>query len=192
MNIIFLSDAGNVTFKRIILRKDYFCFLWQKGNIIFVTFIHIRRKYHISMYFLGKTIVHFPSKEKVSYFRKKSPHFSRQYNKYKVSVRFFWKDNLFGAFEKVSYFHVVFWERSSFIFRLKNKIIFSGKRNIIFPDNTRKIIFQCHFFWEDHLFRIFGNRKYGFSWSVISFLSLRFPRCLFASSVFMTNNEFSV
>ena len=25
-------------------------------------------------------------------------------------------------------------------------IIFSGKRNIIFPDNTRKIIFQRYFF----------------------------------------------
>ena len=25
------------------------------------------------------------------------------------------------------------------------KTIFSGKRNVIFPDNTRKIIFQCNF-----------------------------------------------
>ena len=39
-----------------------------------------------------------------------------------------------------------FRERSTFIFYLKNKITFSGKRNIIFPDNTRKIIFQCIFF----------------------------------------------
>ena len=27
-------------------------------------------------------------------------------------------------------------------------MIFSGKRNIIFPDNTRKIIFQREFFWK--------------------------------------------
>ena len=39
-----------------------------------------------------------------------------------------------------------FREILSFIFRLKNKIIFSGKRNIVFPDNTRKILFQCDFF----------------------------------------------
>ena len=39
-----------------------------------------------------------------------------------------------------------FWERSSFIFHLKNNIEFSGKRNIIFPDDTRKIIFECDFF----------------------------------------------
>ena len=34
-------------------------------------------------------------------------------------------------------------------------MIFSGKRNIIFPDDTRKIIFQCDFFgkiiFSEHL-----------------------------------------
>ena len=39
-----------------------------------------------------------------------------------------------------------FFEKESVIFRLKNKIIFSGKRNIISPDDTRKVIFQCDFF----------------------------------------------
>ena len=48
--------------------------------------------------------------------------------------------------KKTSYFHVFFWDRSSFLFRLRNKIILSGKRNIFFLDNTRKIIFQCNFF----------------------------------------------
>ena len=50
------------------------------------------------------------------------------------------------SLKKISYFRVFFWERSSFIFRLRCKIIFSGKRNIIFPNNTRKIIFQRTFF----------------------------------------------
>ena len=44
-------------------------------------------------------------------------------------------------------------------------MIFSGKRNIIFSDKTRKIIFQCDFFWKDLHFRTLGERKYGFSWS---------------------------
>ena len=44
--------------------------------------------------------------------------------------------------KKISYFHVFFRERSSFIFRASGKIIFSGIRNIIFPHNTRNIIFQ--------------------------------------------------
>ena len=38
---------------------------------------------------------------------------------------------------------------------LKNKIIFSGKRNSIFPDNTSKIIFQWNCFWKDHISRTF-------------------------------------
>ena len=50
------------------------------------------------------------------------------------------------SLKKILYFRVFFWERSSVIFRLTYKIIFSGKRNIIFPDNTRKIIFQRNFF----------------------------------------------
>ena len=49
--------------------------------------------------------------------------------------------------QKLSYFHVFCWERWSSIFHLKNKII-SGKRNIIFSNNTRKIVFQCDFFGE--------------------------------------------
>ena len=58
----------------------------------------------------------------------------------------YWKDHLFGAFEENIIFPCIFLERSSFIFRLRGKIIFSGKRNIIFPDNIRKIIFQPRFF----------------------------------------------
>ena len=42
------------------------------------------------------------------------------------------------SLKKISYFRVFFWKRSSFIFRLRCKIISSGKRNIIFPDNTRR------------------------------------------------------
>ena len=67
--------------------------------------------------------------------------------------------------QKMSYFHVFFWEIWSFILQLKNKIIFMGKRNI-FPDNTRKFIFQCNVFWKDHLFRTFGEKKYSFLCSI--------------------------
>ena len=52
-------------------------------------------------------------------------------------------------------FPCIYWERSSFLLQLKNKIIFSRKRNIIFPGNTRNIIFQCGFFgktiFSEHL-----------------------------------------
>ena len=47
---------------------------------------------------------------------------------------------IFSDYLKKIYFHILFQERSSFMFHLKKKMIFSGKRNIIFPDNKRKII----------------------------------------------------
>ena len=36
--------------------------------------------------------------------------------------------------------------RADFFLSLKNKVIFSGKRNFTFPDNTRKTIFHCNVF----------------------------------------------
>ena len=48
--------------------EDHLCFFWQKGNIIFVTYIQKISYFHV---FLRKIIFHFPSKEKMSYFREK-------------------------------------------------------------------------------------------------------------------------
>ena len=107
----------------------------------------IYKKCHIYMYFLRKIIFHFPSKEKISYFPAKKYHFSSE-RKIIFQLNDFWKDHLFGAFEEnISYFHVFFWERSSCI-SCKNKLIFSGKINTIFPDNTRKVKLQRNFFWK--------------------------------------------
>ena len=84
-------------------------------------------KENIILYFLRKDISHFLSKEKVSCFRE--------------------KDTIFPeSLMKISYFRAFFWERSSFIYCLRCKIIFSRKRNMIFPNYTRKIIFQQGFF----------------------------------------------
>ena len=104
----------SITFKCIFSGVDHLRFSWQKGNIIFLgkrkfELYRIYRKYHVSMYFLKRVIPHFPSKEKISYFRGKE---------------------------------------------------LSGKRNTIFLDNTRKIIFQCNFFLKDHLFRTFEKNIY--------------------------------
>ena len=128
MNIIVFSDAGNVTFNYIFSVEDYLCFFWQKFNIIFVN-LYIERKYHISMYVLRKVIFHFPSKEKMSYLREKRNNIFPDITK-KIIFPLFWN----------GIFHTPY-----FFFRLKNKIIFSGKINIIFPDNPRKIILQCDF-----------------------------------------------
>ena len=55
-----------------------------------------------------------------------------------AQCNFFGKTIFSESLHKISNLHELE-ERSSFIFRLKNKIIFSKKRNIIFNDNTRKI-----------------------------------------------------
>ena len=57
--------------------------------------------------------------------------------------------------------YVFFRERSSFILRLKNKIIFSGKPNIIFPDYIKEIILQCTFFGKIIFWGDLEKRKYG-------------------------------
>ena len=74
-------------------------------------------------------------------------------------------------------FSCISWERSFFIFRPKNKIIFLEKRNIIFPDNTtRKVISQCDFFgktiFSEHLkkisyFHVFFLRKMSITFKCI-------------------------
>ena len=120
---------------------------WQKGNIIFVTFIHIHRKYHNSLHLLRKIIFHFPSKEKISDFQVKKIQSSHITEERSYSSAIFFVRLSFQNMKEISYFHVFFFLRK-FIFHFlsKDKTIFLGKRNIFFPDNTRKIIFQCMFF----------------------------------------------
>ena len=82
----------------------------------------------------------------------------------------FWKAHYFRGLEENIRFPGIFLKRSSFIFRLTWKIIFSPKRNVIFPDNTRKIIFRRYFFGkticsgrpekENMVFRAVSLKKY--------------------------------
>ena len=60
-------------------------------------------------------------------------------------------------------FQYIFWERSSFIFRLKNRMVFSKKRNTIFPDNTKV---QCNFFEKTIFLEHLGNGDMVFLCSV--------------------------
>ena len=165
MNIIFFDDAGDVTLRCIFFGVSL-CFC-QEGNVTHVTPTHIYRKYHASRRFLIKTIFfHFPPKEKISYFlEKRNTIFPDITKKIMFRSEFFGKTIFSEHLKKISYFQVFFWERSSFLLCLKNNIVFSGKRNIIFPDNTRKIIFQPDFYWKDHLFKTIRKINSGFSCS---------------------------
>ena len=74
-------------------------------------------------------------------------HLSRYYKKGLGQARISWKDHLSRTPEEnIFIFPNIFLRKIIFPFVSKNKIIFSGKRNIIFSDNTRKIILQCDFF----------------------------------------------
>ena len=90
--------------------------------------------------------------EKISYFREKEmPFFLKIQERSYSSAIFFGKTTFLEHLKKI-YFQAFFWERSSFIFRLKNKIIFSGEKKIIFPDDTRNI-FSEHLEKENMVFR---------------------------------------
>ena len=106
--------------------------------------------------------------------------------------------------------NVIFQWRSSFIFRVKNKVIFWGKMNTIFPDNTRHIILQCNFLGniiflehlekenvvfsavlialDDMIANTIGNKKIN---PVVTELLIR-GRKLNISRVFVTQSYFAV
>ena len=130
---------------------------WQMCNIIFVAFIHMYRKYHISMYFLRKIIFHFPSKEKLSYFLEKRNTIVPDITKKIIFQCDFCGKTIFSEhLKKPSYFHVFFLRKIIFPFPSKEKIsYFWEKRSTISPDITKKIMFQCDFFrkiiYSEHL-----------------------------------------
>ena len=86
--------------------------------------------------------------------REKVPFFQIIQERTYSSAIFFGKTIFSGHLKIMPYFHV-FVLKSSFIFRLTNKMILSGKRSITFRDNTRNIIFQRDFFekaiFSEHL-----------------------------------------
>ena len=115
-----MRSRMSITFKCIFSGEDHLWFFLQKGNIIFVTFIHIYRKYHISMYFLRKIIFHFPSKEKISYLkRKKIPPFQIIQERSYSSAILLGKTIFSGHLKKISCFHVFFMRKIIFHFPSK-------------------------------------------------------------------------
>ena len=135
-----LQNMQNIS-NRINLRRSQASILC----IMFLVFLPWRAMHHVSMYFLRKTVFHFLPRETISCFREKNTIFPDNTRKIMCRRSPFWKDHLFRRFEENITFPQNFKERSSFIFRPRCKIIFSGKRIIIFLDNTRKIKFQRNF-----------------------------------------------
>ena len=83
----------------------------------------------------------------------------------KGTITFVWKRNpFFTKHREIIIFWCIILRKISFTFRLKNKTIFLGERNIIFPNITRKNL-SVQFLLEDYLLRTFEKRKHGFLYS---------------------------
>ena len=109
----------------------------------------------------GPPLTFCPGK-KYNVFGKKIPSFEIIQERSCAGTALFGKTIFSEGLKEISYFLVFSLERSSFIFRLRYKIIFLGKRNIIFPDNARKIIFQRNFL-ERPSFQDVWKKKLWFS-----------------------------
>ena len=128
-------------------RQVYFCRI--RSSLIFLaggTWNILNRKYHVSVYFLRKVIslIFHPGK-KYHVQGETIPRFQIVQERSYPTVILFEKTIFSEHLKKISYFHVIFLRKIIFHFPSGGKIIFLGKRNI-FPDNTRKIIFQRNFF----------------------------------------------
>ena len=106
------------------------------------------RKYHASAYFLRRFIpLSFSAQGKNTMFLgKKIPPFQIVQERSCPGAILLEKTIFSEHLKKISYFCVFFLRKTIFYFSSGGKIIFSGKRNVIFPDNTRKIKFQRYFF----------------------------------------------
>ena len=107
-------------------------FFLQKGNIIFVTFIHIYRKCHISMYFLTKIVFHFPSEEKIPNFPEKNT--IALDNRRKIIFQcyffffFFLERPFFPGIWRKYHISCIFLRKIIFHFPSKEKIYFPEKK----------------------------------------------------------------
>ena len=110
-------------------------------------YAYLQKIPYFHAFFDKNLLLSFSAQKKNIIFSGKNKYYlSRYYKKDRVQARISWKDHLSRTPEESIIFRGIFLRKIIFRFVSKNKIIFSGKRNIIFPDNTRKIILQCDFF----------------------------------------------
>ena len=163
MNIIsnIFSNSKNVIFRCIFWEKIIFAFL-RKGSFTFVgkeipslrniqkTYFHVFfEKDHLSFSVRRKNII---------FLGKRNAIFPDDRRKVIFQCDFFGKTIFSEHLKNISYFHVFFWERSSFIFRLKNKIIFSGKSFLM----IREKLYSSVIFLEKSTFQNIWKKELWF------------------------------
>ena len=157
MNIIFSEISEISPLSVYFWEKIIFAFFGRR-IISYIWYLYIYTK--LIMFpciFWERSSFIFRLKKNIMFSLKKNYHLSRYYEKDHISSEIILEK---PSFQNIWRKHILmyfffFGERSSFLFRLTNNIIFLGKRNIIFPEKTRNIPFQCHFFgkiiFSEHL-----------------------------------------
>ena len=131
------------------------------------------------MSFLERVVSYFPSKEKISCFWEKIPSFQIIQERSCPGASPFRKDYLFRTFEEkiIFSFFLFFFEKDHVLFSVQGvRSYFREKRNSIFPDNTRKIIFQCDLFGS---LQDAGKKKIWFSVQCFKKLSMFSEKIIF-------------
>ena len=148
-NTIFPDNTRKIIFQRKFFEKTIFSedlrkiwyfhiFFWERSPFIF----RPKKKYHV----FGEKNTIFPDNTRKIIFQGN-----------------FFKKTIFSEHLKIILYFHVFFEKDHLSFSVQGlRSFFREKKKIIFPDNTRKIIFQPDFFWKAHLFRSSRKRKYGF------------------------------
>ena len=128
MNIIFFSDAGNVTFKRIFSGRGHCFFLPEGQRYVCNIDAYIQKISYFHVFFDKYHLLSFSAKKKISYLPEKRNTIFPDITKNTVFRREFFGKTIFSEhLEKTSCFQIFFWERSSFFLHLKSKIIFREK-----------------------------------------------------------------
>ena len=108
------QSRRTIIFKCILFGESFFDFFWQKGNLMFMTLIHIHTACFIILpkkipYFWVKQELIFPDGTKKIIFKfyfLENPCFKNIWQKYHISMYFFEKNGLWFSEEKWS---LIFW-----------------------------------------------------------------------------------
>ena len=120
MNIIFFSDAGNVTFKRIFSGRGRCFFLPEGQRYVSNINAYIQKISYFHVFFDKDHLLSFSAKKKISYFPEKRNTIFPDSTKNTVFRREFFGKTLFSEhLEKTSYFQIFFLRKIIFLFASK-------------------------------------------------------------------------
>ena len=155
MEVFLECDLERQSPLSILFREKIIFDFFQKGNIIFVSFIHIYRKYHLSNFFFRKIIFLILPKEK-TYFLLKRYHLSRQYKKDHIPAWSFLERPSFWGIWRKHHISMYSLEKDYILFSVKRLRWYFWEKEISFFQviKQERSYSSGIFFWKVHLFRI--------------------------------------